>query len=114
MKQEGYFKEMWNLFDYSLIVVYFGANIIEFTAESADGSRFLMLAQVFIVILSFLKINFFLRIYDGFSFLVSMMGGVFQDIKYFVAFFMIIIFQFGIIFAILFNADYDPEYAGVG
>lgn len=60
--------------------------------------------QCFIVFLSFLKVNFFLRIYDGFSFLVSMMAGVFKDIKYFLAFFSIILVEFAILFVIIFKA----------
>lgn len=45
--------------------------------------------QVFIINLAFLKINFFLRIFDGFSFIVTMMSGVFNDIKYFLAFWVV-------------------------
>lgn len=71
--------------------------------------------QCLIVILSFLKVNFFLRIYDGFSFLVSMMGGVFKDIKYFLAFFTIILIEFGILFIIVFQGTQEsPEYSGLG
>ena len=42
-----------------------------------------------------------------------MMGGVFSDIKYFIAFFMIFIAQFGIIFTILFRGKDVDEYDGV-
>ena len=45
--------------------------------------------------------------------MVSMMGGVFKDIKYFMAFFMIFIAQFGVVFTILFRAKDIDEYKGV-
>lgn len=70
--------------------------------------------QCLIVFLSFLKVNFFLRIYDGFSFLVSMMAGVFKDIKYFLAFFTIILIEFGILFIIIFQAESRDNYKGLG
>ncbi|CDW83104.1 wd-40 repeat protein [Stylonychia lemnae] len=110
-KQVGYFKELWNLSDFSLIASYFILNIIEFTSDDRNA---LVIMQIIVVLFSFLKINFFLRIYDGFSFLVSMMGGVFKDIYYFILFFVIFILQFGLIFIILFSAQYLEEYDGIG
>ncbi|CDW73225.1 UNKNOWN [Stylonychia lemnae] len=60
-----------------------------------------------------MKLFFFLRIYDGFSFLVQMMAGVFKDLKYFLLFFIIFILQFGMIFLVLFKAQQIDEYNGV-
>jgi len=74
----------------------------------------IVILEIVLVILIFLKVNFFLRIYDDFSFLVSMMSGVFKDIKYFIIFFVVFIFQFGIIYIILFNATGIEEYEGIG
>jgi len=74
----------------------------------------IVLLDIILVILTFLKINFFLRIYDGFSFLVSMLSGVFKDIKYFIIFFFVFILEFGIIFIILFSAKKIDEYDGIG
>ena len=58
--------------------------------------------QVLVISLSFLKICFFLRIYEGFGFLVSLMSGVFTDIKYFFALWVLFLCWFGIIFTVLF------------
>ncbi|CDW81604.1 wd-40 repeat protein [Stylonychia lemnae] len=110
-KQEGYIKELWNLFDFSLIASYAVLNIVEFA--SGDKSAIIIM-DIIVVLLTFLKLNFFLRIYDGFSFLVSMMSSVFRDIQYFILFFLIFIFQFGIIFVILFSAERIEEYDGIG
>ena len=56
------------------------------------NSNAIVIMKVIIMFLAFLKVNYFLRIYDGFSFLVTMMSGVFLDLKYFMAFFLIFIF----------------------
>lgn len=58
--------------------------------------------HVCVVSLAFIKMCFFLRIYEGFGFLVSLMSGVFSDIKYFFALWLLFLSWFAIIFAILF------------
>jgi hypothetical protein len=50
------------------------------------------------IILIFIKICFFLRISDGFSFLVSMLIGVFGDLKFFFMFYLMILIMFSLIF----------------
>eukprot|EP00347_Sterkiella_histriomuscorum_P017645 403348548 len=111
LKQENYFNEIWNFFDYMLILTYIGYIILEIFAPFNDS---VIIIRLLIVFLSFLKVNFFLRIYDGFSFLVSMMAAVFVDLKYFIGFFLIFILEFGIVFAILFDATSIEEYEGIG
>jgi len=102
------------MFDFSLITFYVILNIFELIPASEVSFNAIILLDIILVILTFLKVNFFLRIYDGFSFLVSMLSGVFKDIKYFIAFFFIFILQFGIIFMILFSAKHIDEYTGIG
>jgi len=51
--------------------------------------------------LSFMKMNYFLRIFEGFSFLVSMLQGVFFDLKIFLAFFAIVVLTFSLILSVL-------------
>eukprot|EP00347_Sterkiella_histriomuscorum_P023276 403335266 len=109
--QKGYIMEIWNIFDYSLIISYLAEIIFEELTPSSDA---IVITKILIVTLIFLKICFFLRIYNGFSFLVSMMAAVFIDLKYFLAFFVVFILQFGIIFAILFDATAIEEYNGIG
>ena len=64
--------------------------------------------------MNFLKVCFFLRIYDGFSFLVSMMNGVFSDLKFFLSFYMIFLAHFSMQFLIIFQGQYLESYYGVG
>lgn len=61
----------------------------------------------------FVKVCFFLRIYDGFSFLVSMMQGVFLDLKYFIAFYMFVLILFTMLFSIL-NVKLGAAYEPIG
>eukprot|EP00347_Sterkiella_histriomuscorum_P004167 403361497 len=111
IKQENYLYEIWNIFDISLILSYCLLIGLE---EFYPYEDFIIIIKLGIVFLTFLKINFFLRIYDGFSFLVSMMAAVFVDLKYFIGFFLIFIIEFGLIFAILFDAISIDEYSGIG
>ncbi|CDW88037.1 wd-40 repeat protein [Stylonychia lemnae] len=106
----AYFNDGWNYFDFSLMISFAALCILEFIMEDQND---LILIKVLVIILSFMKLFYFLRIYDGFSFLVQMMAGVFKDLKYFIGFFLIIILQFGMIFLVLFKAQPIDEYNGV-
>ncbi|CDW91053.1 UNKNOWN [Stylonychia lemnae] len=106
----SYFSDGWNYFDFSLILSYVTFCILDFTNQDQDN---LILIKILVIILSFMKLFFFLRIYDGFSFLVQMLAGVFKDLKYFLSFFLIFILQFGMIFLVLFKAQQIDEYNGV-
>ncbi|CDW91000.1 wd-40 repeat protein [Stylonychia lemnae] len=92
---KNYFKDGWNYFDFSHILAFTLYCILDFTSENQES---LILIKILVIVLSFMKLFFFLRIYDGFSFLVQMMAGVFKDLKYFLIFFLIFILQFGMIF----------------
>ena len=63
--------------------------------------------------MAFIKCCFFMRIYDGFSFLVQMMLGVFSDLKFFLAFYLLVLLLFAELFWIL-SFKLGEEYAGVG
>ena len=61
--------------------------------------------------LSFIKLNFFLRIFEGFSFLVSMLRGVFLDLKFFLSFFAFVVITFSLILSVLIP-DASSSYPG--
>ncbi|CDW81541.1 wd-40 repeat protein [Stylonychia lemnae] len=107
---KDYFKDGWNYFDFLHIVSFTIYCILDFIDVDQD---ILILVKIMVIVLSFMKLLFFLRIYDGFSFLVQMMAGVFKDLKYFLIFFLIFILQFGMIFLVLFKAQGIEEYNGV-
>ncbi|CDW90203.1 wd-40 repeat protein [Stylonychia lemnae] len=107
---KNYFQDGWNYFDFSHIITFTVYCILDFMNENQDN---LILIKILVIILSFMKLFFFLRIYDGFSFLVQMLAGVFKDLKYFLIFFLIFILQFGMIFLVLFKAQEIDEYNGI-
>lgn len=88
------------------------------TASDANNNyqeTIIVVAQLsysLIVVLMFVKFCFFMRIFSGFGFLVSMLKEVIIDLKYFLAFFFIVLFTFGIIFMIL-NENIET-YEGLG
>eukprot|EP00347_Sterkiella_histriomuscorum_P012995 403366420 len=106
--------EQMELFETLSIQSIINFNLLIGLEEYYPYEDFIIIIKLAIVFLTFLKINFFLRIYDGFSFLVSMMAAVFVDLKYFIGFFLIFIIEFGLIFAILFDAISIDEYSGIG
>ncbi|CDW83425.1 wd-40 repeat protein [Stylonychia lemnae] len=110
VQKREYFYDGWNYFDFSHILAFASFFIMDLICENQDN---LILIKILVIILSFMKLFFFLRIYDGFSFLVQMMAGVFKDLKYFLIFFLIFILQFGMIFLVLFKAQQIDEYNGV-
>ncbi|CDW85239.1 wd-40 repeat protein [Stylonychia lemnae] len=110
VQRGDYFKDGWNYFDFTHILAYTTYCILDFTNDAQVNQ---ILIKILVIVLSFMKIFFFLRIYDGFSFLVQMMAGVFKDLKYFLIFFLIFILQFGMIFLVLFKAQQIDEYNGV-
>ncbi|CDW85076.1 wd-40 repeat protein [Stylonychia lemnae] len=110
IQKVSYFLDAWNYYDFFHIIAFIAFCYLEFNNEE---SEILILIKILLIALSFLKIFYFLRIYDGFSFLVQMMAGVFKDLKYFICFFLIFILLFGMIFLVLFKAEFIEEYKGV-
>ena len=91
--------------------MFYIAETIIFTAKlHVDYSKIM---YCIIIIQAFIKICFYLRIYDGFSFLVSMMKGVFLDLKYFLAFYVLVLGLFALLFSIL-SLRLSDTYGGIG
>ena len=78
--------------------MYIPAAICDLVGESRD---YVTIAYSIILVLLFIKLCFYLRIFDGFSFLVSMFAGVFMDLRYFLAFYSFVLILFGLIFTLL-------------
>ncbi len=105
-----HFSEIWNWTDLLLILAYF---VMVFFDHDENAYILTTVLQVLVVSLAFIKICFFLRIYEGFGFLVSLMSGVFNDIQYFFALWILFIFWFGIVFAILFRGALSETYSAL-
>ena len=89
---------MWNLFDIALLTSYIAFAMIDLFTDDTTLTTCLECA---ILLLIFVKVNFYLRIFEGFSFMVTMMQGVFKDLKYFMGFFAITVIEFGMLFTVL-------------
>ena len=97
----------------TLSIVYIVTSIIQVSLQKNDDIFVIMqLAYSLIVILMFVKFLFFMRIFTGFGFLVSMLKEVIIDLKTFLAFFLIVLFTFGLIFKIL--GQNLETYGGLG
>ena len=102
-ERQRYFKSMWNLFDCLLIVTY--STYIPFTLMFERTHYVIKSLQCLIVMLTFIKMMFYLRIYDEFSFLVHMMSSVFKDLKSFMLFFALFISTFAVFLSIVIRPD---------
>ena len=107
-----YFSEIWNLFDISLAVLYYGYVCAQLIQKNYD----LTVLECAIVIVSFLKLTFYLRIFDGLGFLVQMIVSVLKDLTNFLLFFCLFVVFCGIFMTIIMkniSGDY-PETHGLG
>jgi Ion transport protein len=103
-------KDWWNISDFILFALYAAFLPISFL-YTADEYIFQIL-QCLIVMFLTIKINFFLRIFDRFSFLVQMILAVFKDLQHFLLYFCIILSAFSIQISII-QKDVDG-HEGIG
>jgi hypothetical protein len=87
--REKYFKSFWNLIDLLLIFVY--AVYFTMTFAKPEQEDVLKSIQVLIVIFSFIKFSFLIRIWTKVSFLVRMLIVVFKELLIFLLFFLLVI-----------------------
>ena len=57
--------------------------------------------QCIIVLLAFIKVTFYMRIFEEFSFLVQMLTSVFKDLRFFLLFFSMFITTFAVLLSIV-------------
>lgn len=88
------FKDIWNLYDLLLFAVYVAYIPISFIYDREE--YVVKVLKCCIITFLGMKLNFFLRIFDNFSFLVQMILIVFYDLRYFIFYFCIIISVFSI------------------
>jgi hypothetical protein len=77
---------------------------------SHDAFKVIKITMIF---LCFLKLNFYLQIYDSFSFLVNMLIQVFFDLSYFLAFFGMVVSGFSMLILVMMPTVKD-NYEGTG
>jgi hypothetical protein len=89
-----YFSEFWNICDICFTLGYGIYVGLIYILDPVSDRAIIATLQCIIILLSFIKLNFFLRIFDSFSFLIQMLASVFLGLKNFLIFFAIFIFTF--------------------
>ena len=104
----------WNAADLALLVLNLGAYLplhgLHVSISFEDGWR---LVNVMQVLLTFVKINLSLKIFDSSSFLVQMVRGVFHDFCLFLACYTMVFTTFGILLMVHFD-DSNSKSQGLG
>jgi hypothetical protein len=110
MEPKEYISSGWNLFEVFLHVTYTSYFALSFI----DNSQLYAIKslQSCIVLFTFVKFIFYLRIYPKFSFLVQMLINVFSDMSSFMQLFAFVIGFFSIFLGIL--VDDLSKYEGIG
>jgi hypothetical protein len=93
--KKEYMSDLWNFFDFFLIAINLTIINLDFFYTYVTPQ---VILNTLMLLLIFTKICFYLRISDGFSFLVSMLIGVFADLKFFFLFYIIMLVMFTLIF----------------
>ncbi len=81
--------DFWNFADLTLIFLYTAYFIVSFLYSPFDWR--ITGLQCFILFVFGIKINFYLRLFEGFGFLVQMIVTTFRDIGYFLLYFFILL-----------------------
>jgi hypothetical protein len=109
----AYFTSLWNWFDLALIVVWFifyflrmrqgyiKDMIVDLKDEYTDSIILMNILKVIVILLSFLKIISFCRVFEGFASLIMLLKVVLSDLKYFQSFFFLLIALFTLLQQIL-------------
>ena len=97
----------WNLVDFSLLVVF--AVIQYFSQLGKDHSMVYMPeTKMMLILLAFLKLLFFVRIFEDYGFLVQMIRLCVSDLVPFIISYMIFLVVFTLCFIVL-KMEVDPE-----
>jgi hypothetical protein len=95
-------------------MLYLGAYLpLIFIHDSISFENEWRLVNIMLILLTFVKINQSLKIFDSFSFLVQMVQGVFYDLRLFLAYYIMVITTFGVIFMVIFD-DPNSDSEGLG
>jgi hypothetical protein len=101
---KSYILNLWNVADLFLIVLYLAAYIpLDYLHENISVENYWRLVSMILILLTFVKINQSLLIFESFSFLVQMVQGVFYDLRLFLAYYIMMITTFSLIFMVIFD-----------
>lgn len=106
-----YFEDPWNYVD----VLNVGLGYWNIYNQLYSGTLELVtkLVLVGVILAGLLKLFFFMRIVERFSYIVTMITSVFADLQTFLLFYFILIVMFSLVFDLI-STNPAPEYAKVG
>ena len=100
--------------DLALILLYLGAYLpLSYMHECISFENEWRIVNIVLILLTFVKFNQSLKIFDSFSFLVQMVQAVFYDLRLFLAYYIMVITTFGFILMVIFD-DPNSESGGDG
>lgn len=105
-----YFKDVYNIVDSSQFVFFILLYISKMVTQFQSNSIFEIFLESFIIVQAFYKIIYYVRIYDSFLFLITMVTKIFADIIPFVIFVFVALMGFCKIFQVLQMGINDPEH----
>ncbi len=107
-----YFKaDFWNLFDFLQFFTYYSYLVVSFFYDStAYVNKCLLCALLFIFMV---KVNYYLRIFEEFGFLVQMFITVFRELGFFLLYFGVLLSMFAVMISLILPSDIEG-YDGIG
>eukprot|EP00347_Sterkiella_histriomuscorum_P001412 403372132 len=107
-----YATDLWNIIDQAMTLLYFVIVIIDTQEIGYNG---IVILHSVMLILVFIKLCEILRVFQGFSYQVSMLKAVFMDLRYFIMLYGFVLIVYGLIFTLLKikTSSDNIEYEGI-
>ena len=96
-----YINDFWNINDILLFTLLPILGILNVTQIVEMQSTYMKMVKIILIITFFFKLMFYLRIFETFSFLVSMLQDVFSKLSTFMGFFMMVVVIFSSLIQVL-------------
>lgn len=97
----SHFGSIWNVFDSAFIIAYICYLPISFLSYDLV----IISTQAVVLMLTFIKTIYFLRIFQDFSFMINMLTQVFVDLRFFLSFFALFIGVFTVLMTLIITHD---------
>lgn len=103
MGPRGYFSQFWNWTDIFFIWTSVANIVLHYNLEPEEFLAQLMMTIV--IFAALIKTFFFLRVFESFAYIVTMLVSVLYDLRVFTTFYFMVVFLFGLVFCVLGTAN---------
>ena len=97
--------DYWNVFDFLQFFTFISYLVTSFMYENA--TYFIKCLLCSILFLFMIKINYYLRIFEEFGFLVQMFITVFRELGYFLIYFAVLLSMFAIMISLILPSEVE-------